>query len=63
MRAMTWLMLFAAMPGARLNGQTFLTAPINLSGGERSRRGNSFRHGAVNNLDSPVETKVRKDQR
>jgi hypothetical protein len=28
---MAWLMLLAAMPGAALNAQTFLTTPINLS--------------------------------
>jgi len=32
MRAMAWLMLLAAIPGVALNAQTFLTAPINLSG-------------------------------
>ena len=31
MRAIVWLMLLAAVPGAALNAQTFLTAPINLS--------------------------------
>jgi hypothetical protein len=32
MRAITWLVLFAAVPGAALNAQTFLASPINLSG-------------------------------
>jgi len=31
MRPIAWLMLLAAVPGAALNAQTFLTAPINLS--------------------------------
>jgi hypothetical protein len=31
MRAITWLMLLVAVPGAALNAQTFLTTPVNLS--------------------------------
>jgi hypothetical protein len=30
-RAITWLMLLVAVPGAALNAQTFLTTPVNLS--------------------------------